>query len=52
MVTITGAVEYAGKYVSQQKRKGFDVVMSRWINISSHVNGVKIKRPIQAKQIE
>ncbi|MFV8357462.1 SLBB domain-containing protein [Flavobacterium sp. XS1P32] len=54
MVTITGAVEYAGKYVlANKKERVFDVVMrAGGLTSVANVNGVKIKRPIQAKQIE
>ncbi len=54
MVTITGAVQYAGKYVlANKKERVFDVVTrAGGLTSVANVNGVKIKRPIQAKQIE
>lgn len=54
MVTISGAVQYAGKYVlANKKERIFDVVTrAGGLTSVANVNGVKIKRPIQAKQIE
>ena len=54
MVTISGAVQYAGKYVlANKKERVFDVVTrAGGLTSVANVNGVKIKRPIQAKQIE
>ncbi|MFV8346769.1 SLBB domain-containing protein [Flavobacterium sp. ZB4P13] len=54
MVTISGAVNYAGKYVlANKKDKVYDVVQrAGGLTSLANVEGVKIKRPIQAKQIE
>jgi protein involved in polysaccharide export with SLBB domain len=54
MVTITGAVNYAGKYVlANKKEKIYDVIQrAGGLTSVADLNGVKIKRPIQAKQIE
>ena len=54
MVTISGAVNYAGKYVLATKKDRVYDVIERAGGLTSlaNVNGVKIKRPIQAKQIE
>ncbi|MDI6034471.1 SLBB domain-containing protein [Flavobacterium sp. LB2P84] len=54
MVTISGAVHYAGKYVlANKKDKVYDVVQrAGGLTSLANVEGVKIKRPIQAKQIE
>ncbi|NGY37413.1 sugar transporter [Flavobacterium sp. XN-5] len=53
MVTISGAVNYAGKYVlANKKAKVYDIVeRAGGLTSLANVNGVKIKRPIQAKQI-
>nr|WP_315149758.1 SLBB domain-containing protein [uncultured Flavobacterium sp.] len=54
MVTVTGAVNYAGKYVLVNKKEKIYDVIQRAGGLTSVANldGVKIKRPIQAKQIE
>lgn len=54
MVTVSGAVNYAGKYVlATKKDKVFDVVeRAGGLTAVANIEGVKIKRPIQAKQIE
>ncbi|MGL2988144.1 SLBB domain-containing protein [Flavobacterium sp. RSSA_27] len=53
-VTVTGAVHYTGKYVLAQKQEKIVDLIKRAGGLSSlgDVQGVKIKRPIQAKQIE
>ncbi|MFV5685822.1 SLBB domain-containing protein [Flavobacterium sp. GB2R13] len=53
-VTISGAVNYAGKYVlANKKDKVYDIVeRAGGLTSLANVEGVKIKRPIQAKQIE
>jgi protein involved in polysaccharide export with SLBB domain len=54
MVTISGAVNYAGKYVlANKKDKVYDIIeRAGGLTSLANVEGVKIKRPIQAKQIE
>ena len=54
MVTISGAVNYAGKYVlATKKDRVYDVVQrAGGLTSLANVAGVKIKRPIKAKQIE
>ena len=54
MVTVSGAVHYAGKYVlANKKDKVYDVVQrAGGLTSLASIEGVKIKRPIQAKQIE
>ncbi|MDD5149983.1 MAG: SLBB domain-containing protein [Flavobacterium sp.] len=54
MVTISGAVNYSGKYVlANKKEKIYDVIQrAGGLTSVADWNGVKIKRPIQAKQIE
>lgn len=54
MVTVTGAVNYTGKYVLANKKEKIYDVIQRAGGLSSVANwdGVKIKRPINAKQIE
>ena len=54
MVTVTGAVNYTGKYVlANKKEKIYDVIQrAGGLNSIANLDGVKIKRPIQAKQIE
>lgn len=53
-VTVKGAVSYTGKYALVQKREKIYDIIQRAGGLSSLAdpNGVKIKRPIQAKQIE
>lgn len=54
MVTVNGAVHYGGKYVlAHKKDKVYDVVQrAGGLTSLANIEGVKIKRPIQAKQIE
>ncbi|UQD56112.1 SLBB domain-containing protein [Flavobacterium sp. K5-23] len=54
MVTVSGAVNYSGKYVLANKQEKLYDVIQRAGGLTSiaDLNGVKIKRPIQAKQIE
>jgi protein involved in polysaccharide export with SLBB domain len=54
MVTISGAVNYTGKYVlASKKEKIYDVIQrAGGLTSVANLDGVKIKRPIQAKQIE
>lgn len=54
MVTVTGAVHYAGKYVlAHKKDRVYDVIQrAGGLTSLANIEGVKIKRPIQAKQIE
>jgi protein involved in polysaccharide export with SLBB domain len=54
MVTISGAVNYTGKYVlASKKEKIYDVIQrAGGLTAVANLDGVKIKRPIQAKQIE
>lgn len=54
MVTVSGAVPYAGKYVlADKKEKIYDVILrAGGLTAVADVEGVKIKRPIQSKQIE
>lgn len=54
MVVVTGAVNYAGKYVlANKKEKIYDVIQrAGGLTSTANLDGVKIKRPIQAKQIE
>ena len=54
MVTVSGAVQYTGKYVLANKKERIYDVIQRAGGLTSVANldGVKIKRPIQAKQIE
>jgi protein involved in polysaccharide export with SLBB domain len=54
MVTISGAVNYAGKYVlASKKDRVYDVIQrAGGLTSIANIDGVKIKRPIQAKQIE
>lgn len=54
MVTVTGAVHYAGKYVlANKKDRVYDVIQrAGGLTSVANIEGVRIKRPIQAKQIE
>jgi protein involved in polysaccharide export with SLBB domain len=54
MVNITGAVNYTGKYVlANKKEKIYDLIQrAGGLTAVANLDGVKIKRPIQAKQIE
>jgi protein involved in polysaccharide export with SLBB domain len=53
-VTVSGAVNYAGKYVlAEKKARVFDIIQrAGGLTSVANVEGVRIKRPIQAKQIE
>jgi protein involved in polysaccharide export with SLBB domain len=53
MVSVSGAVNYAGKYVlAQKKDRVYDIIQrAGGLTSLANINGVKIKRPIQAKQI-
>ena len=54
MVNVIGAVNYAGKYVLANKKERIYDVIQRAGGLTSiaNIDGVKIKRPIQGKQIE
>jgi protein involved in polysaccharide export with SLBB domain len=54
MVTVSGAVNYTGKYVlANKKEKIYDVIQrAGGLKAVANLDGVKIKRPIQATQIE
>ena len=54
MVTVNGAVNYAGNYVlANKKERIYDIVKrAGGLNPFANINGVKIKRPILGKQIE
>jgi protein involved in polysaccharide export with SLBB domain len=54
MVTVKGAVAYPGKYVlADKKEKIYDVIQrAGGLTSMASLNGVKIKRPIKAAQIE
>jgi protein involved in polysaccharide export with SLBB domain len=54
MVTIKGSVAYPGKYVlASKKEKIYDVIQrAGGLTSVASLNGVKIKRPIKAAQIE
>jgi protein involved in polysaccharide export with SLBB domain len=54
MVAIYGAVHYSGKYVLANKRtKVYDIVeRAGGLTSLANIDGVKIKRPINTKQIE
>jgi protein involved in polysaccharide export with SLBB domain len=54
MVTVSGAVNYTGKYVlANKKEKIYDVIQrAGGLKAVANLDGVKIKRPINAKQIE
>jgi protein involved in polysaccharide export with SLBB domain len=54
MVTISGSVAYPGKYVLANKKEKIYNVIQRAGGLTSlaSLNGVKIKRPIKAAQIE
>ena len=53
-VTVSGAVNYGGKYVlANKKDKVYDIVeRAGGLTSLANVEGVKIKRPIKAKEIE
>lgn len=54
MVNVSGAVYYGGKYVlANKKEKIYDIIQrAGGLTAVANFDGVKIKRPIQAKQIE
>jgi protein involved in polysaccharide export with SLBB domain len=54
MVKVSGAVAYTGKYVlANKKEKIYDVIQrAGGLTSVADLDGVKIKRPIKAKQIE
>ncbi|MBG6187877.1 SLBB domain-containing protein [Flavobacterium sp. CAN_S2] len=54
MVTVSGSVHYAGKYVlANKKDRVYDVIQrAGGLTSLANIEGVRIKRPIQAKQIE
>lgn len=54
IVTVNGAVNYAGKYVLANKKDKIYDVISRAGGLTSlaNVEGVKIRRPIDTKQID
>ena len=54
MVIINGAVNYTGKYVlASKKEKIYDIIQrAGGLTAVANLDGVKIKRPIKAKQIE
>lgn len=54
MVAVSGAVNYTGRYVlAGKKEKIYDVIQrAGGLTAVANLDGVKIKRPIQAKQIE
>jgi protein involved in polysaccharide export with SLBB domain len=54
MVIVSGAVAYGGKYaLANKKEKIYDVIQrAGGLTSVADLDGVKIKRPIQAKQIE
>ena len=54
MVAVSGAVAYPGKYVLANKtEKIYDVILrAGGLTKIAEINGVRIKRPIKAKQIE
>jgi protein involved in polysaccharide export with SLBB domain len=54
MVLLTGAVVYPGKYVLATKKERVYQVITRagGLTTTANLDGVRIKRPIQAKQIE
>jgi protein involved in polysaccharide export with SLBB domain len=54
MVTVSGAVPYAGKYVlANKKEKIYDVILrAGGLTAVADVEGVKINRPIKKEQVE
>ena len=54
MVTVSGSVHYPGKYVLADKKEKVYSVLQRAGGLTplANLRGVKIKRPIKAKQIE
>lgn len=54
MVSVSGAVHYAGKYALVNKKEKIYTLIQRagGLTPTADVRGVKIKRPISAKQIE
>lgn len=54
MVLVSGAVNYTGKYVLVDKKEKVYAVIQRagGLTTTANLDGVKIKRPIKAEQIE
>jgi protein involved in polysaccharide export with SLBB domain len=54
MVVVIGAVNYSGKYVLVDKKEKVYAVIQRagGLTTTANLDGVKIKRPIKAEQIE
>lgn len=54
MVVVSGAVNYGGKYVLVDKKEKVFSIIKRagGLTITANLDGVKIKRPIKAAQIE
>ena len=54
MVVVSGAVNYGGKYVLVDKKEKVYSIIKRagGLTITANLDGVKIKRPISAEQIE
>nr|WP_315190242.1 SLBB domain-containing protein [uncultured Flavobacterium sp.] len=54
MVVVSGAVNYTGKYVLVDKKEKVYAVIQRagGLTATANLDGVKIKRPIKAEQIE
>lgn len=54
MVVVSGAVNYVGKYVLVDKKEKVYAVIQRagGLTATANLDGVKIKRPIKAEQIE
>ena len=54
MITVSGAVNYPGKYVLvRKKEKVFNIIeRAGGLSAEADLEGVKIKRPIKAEQIE
>ncbi|MBU2061942.1 MAG: SLBB domain-containing protein, partial [Bacteroidetes bacterium] len=53
-VTVSGEVNYTGKYVLATKKENvYDVIMrAGGLKVTGDINGVKIKRPLQQDQID
>lgn len=54
MISISGAVNYSGKYVLSNKKENIYDIIQRagGLTAVADINGVKIRRPIKSKQIE
>jgi protein involved in polysaccharide export with SLBB domain len=53
MVAVSGAINYPGKYALVNKRPIVDIILrAGGLTSLADIKGVRIKRPIQAKQIE